>query len=133
MDVRRTCKKCGMDKPTSEFYNRTPPRTDPQDLCVRCYNDRQNAYNTRYRSDRARVYRNKVVYCDHPECVRIDRQSVLERGDFTCGICHDTIGDETWHMDHIIPVSKKGKHCYYNLQPSHPSCNLIKGDTILVE
>jgi 5-methylcytosine-specific restriction endonuclease McrA len=79
-----------------------------------------------------RSRRHKVIYCDHPECDRIVRQTVLERGDFTCGICYDPIDGE-WHMDHIIPVSKKGKHCYYNLQPSHPECNILKGDTILVE
>jgi 5-methylcytosine-specific restriction endonuclease McrA len=99
--------------------------------CMRCGQDRQNE-RRRDGADANRNRRNKVAYCEHPECVRIDRQSVLERGDFTCGICLDPIVGE-WHMDHIIPVSKNGKHCYDNIQPSHPVCNLLKGDTILVE
>ena len=45
-----------------------------------------------------------------------------------CGICKEFIvGD--FHVDHIKPLSKGGLHCYANMQPAHPACNLSKGDS----
>ena len=35
--------------------------------------------------------------------------------------------DETFHVDHVKPLSKGGWHCLSNLRPSCPSCNISKG------
>ena len=35
--------------------------------------------------------------------------------------------DESFHIDHVKPLSKGGWHCLSNLRPSCPSCNLSKG------
>jgi 5-methylcytosine-specific restriction endonuclease McrA len=43
-----------------------------------------------------------------------------------CGICKHPLEDK-FHIDHIIPVSKGGKHELSNLQLAHPLCNLRKG------
>ena len=61
----------------------------------------------------------------------IDRNAVWERDKGICGICNQEIEDATWHLDHIIPVSKGGKHVYANVQSTHASCNLRKGANIL--
>lgn len=128
LDARK-CRKCEVTKPLSEFWFHH--EDVHRGSCKTCYLANRAKWR-REGGDSNRNRRNKVEYCDHPECSQIKRSVVLERGDYACGICHDPIEDE-WHMDHIIPVSKRGKHCYYNLQPSHPVCNLMKGDTILAE
>lgn len=125
----RRCFHCGTELvPSVNWYQSLVGR---ECICARCWQDKKNE-RRRNGAEPNRSRRHKVVYCDHPECSSILRAIVLERGNFSCGICGDPIDGE-WHMDHIIPVSKNGPHCYYNLQPSHPTCNIVKGDTILAQ
>lgn len=130
MDAPR-CRDCGDELVVGDNWFKSWADTGVRQ-CNSCKAAYRRANEPNNSPSRGNVRRNGVDYCEHEECAVIRRATVLERGDFTCGICHDPIEDE-WHMDHIIPVSKRGKHCYYNLQPSHPICNLLKGDTILVE
>ncbi len=42
-----------------------------------------------------------------------------------CGICRKSIvGD--FQLDHIVPLSRGGLHCYRNAQVAHPKCNARK-------
>lgn len=43
-----------------------------------------------------------------------------------CGICKQFINGD-FHVDHIKPLVAGGLHCYANVQPAHPHCNLAKG------
>ena len=43
-----------------------------------------------------------------------------------CWMCGCERG-ESFHIDHVKPLSKGGWHCLSNLRPSCPSCNLSKG------
>lgn len=125
------CRKCGNSLVEGDNWWSGNAKINNR-ICNSCQNAyrRENLPNDS--PSRGTIRRNGVAYCDHPECRVIRRDVILERGLGVCGICLDPIEDE-WHMDHIIPVSKKGKHCYYNLQPAHPICNLLKGDTILAQ
>lgn len=58
----------------------------------------------------------------------IDRQRVYEMHGGMCGICEEFIGDEPFHVDHVVPLSRGGAHAYCDVQPSHPLCNWRKGD-----
>lgn len=57
----------------------------------------------------------------------VDRKTVFERDGGTCGICHKEASVEGFHIDHVIPLSKGGRHNYNNVQVAHPICNSIKG------
>lgn len=46
-----------------------------------------------------------------------------------CAYC----GGPHEHWDHVIPVSRGGKHCLANLRPACASCNLSKGKKTLRE
>jgi 5-methylcytosine-specific restriction endonuclease McrA len=61
----------------------------------------------------------------------VDRQVVFNRDGGICHICQSTVDPDNWHLDHLIPISKNGKHEYNNVAVSHPECNLRKGDSIL--
>ena len=62
------------------------------------------------------------------------REVVLERDEWTCGICGGEIpkGLKWPHplspqIDHITPLSEGGKEEYANVQAAHASCNMQKG------
>lgn len=123
----KRCTDCGKTKGVSAFYR---GRSDCKD-CKRAEVRRYKAkYPERADQHRGPVRARRIRLCKvHPECATIDRQEVLRRGKGICGICGKKVRPK-WHMDHIIPVSKKGTHCYYNLQPSHVKCNLRKGNSV---
>jgi len=56
----------------------------------------------------------------------IDRSIVWERDDGICGICHRAAESAKWQLDHIIPLSRGGLHCYANVRVSHRACNYWK-------
>ena len=50
-----------------------------------------------------------------------------------CGLCHEPVDPEDFHVDHITPFRHGGLHCYGNTQTAHPRCNLRKGTRLLSE
>ena len=114
----------------SSFNTNAAKKDGLQDQCKPCHAAIKKVYDKRFRSDRGRLYKKRLKACKvHPECTTIDREVVLALGHGLCGICGKRVR-KRWHMDHIIPVSKGGVHCYKNLQPSHIRCNLRKGNKV---
>lgn len=69
----------------------------------------------------------------------VDPKVVYEMHGGRCGICGEFIQidpsislGQQMHVDHVIPLAPPhcGLHCYANVQPAHPLCNLRKGDRI---
>jgi 5-methylcytosine-specific restriction endonuclease McrA len=60
---------------------------------------------------------------------KVDPAILFDMHGGICGICESPI-ERKFHVDHIIPNSKGGLHCYANTQPTHPKCNLIKSDRV---
>ena len=63
-----------------------------------------------------------------------DRLEIFERDGWVCGICGLPVDRElAWpdpmsaSLDHIVPVSRGGKHARANAQCSHLVCNVKKG------
>ena len=42
-------------------------------------------------------------------------------------ICGESVDPDDFHVDHVIPLALGGWHCYANVQPAHPFCNVSKG------
>lgn len=61
----------------------------------------------------------------------VDRLVVYRRDRGVCHLCGLLADRRNFHMDHIIPVSKGGAHCYSNVAVSHPDCNRKKGNRIV--
>lgn len=56
----------------------------------------------------------------------VDPREVYRRSGGICGICGAAVSVETFHVDHIIPISRGGPHVYANTQAAHPLCNIRK-------
>lgn len=99
--------------------------------CVRRWNA---AHPERLKSIRrnTRSARRARKRCAFIETVRRDR--LYARAGGVCGICRLAIDPgESWHVDHIIPLSKGGEHSYANTQPAHARCNVEKGDRLIID
>lgn len=60
----------------------------------------------------------------------VNRRVVFTRAQGICGICNLPIEERSWHVDHIIPLSKGGPHSYANTQAAHAVCNVRKSDSL---
>lgn len=64
----------------------------------------------------------------------VDRFVVFERDGWTCHLCGRPIdrslsGRHRWGptLDHVIPLSLGGRHCYANVRAAHLRCNASRG------
>jgi len=62
--------------------------------------------------------------------VKIAKEEICNWESRICPLC-DTIIENKHHIDHIIPLSKGGKHEPSNLQLTHPVCNLKKHNKLI--
>lgn len=65
----------------------------------------------------------------------VDRELVYNRDGRICGICKNVVldFDKDFELDHIIPLSRDGKHSYCNTQTSHARCNNKKNARLMEE
>ncbi len=56
------------------------------------------------------------------------RTAVYQKTNGICAICGDSISEDNFTIDHIIPLSKGGTDDISNLQPACRACNEIKNN-----
>ena len=66
-----------------------------------------------------------------------DRIEIFDRDEWSCGICSEPVDSSlAWpdpmsaSLDHVIPVSRGGRHVRDNVQCSHLTCNLRKSNRV---
>lgn len=93
-------------------------QTDPE------HRRRHNALVTKNTLER----RHKIKVSSSSEAV--DRHKVYELHNGLCYLCGSKCSVMDFHMDHVIPLSRGGDHIYANCRPTHPFCNMKKGDKL---
>lgn len=63
----------------------------------------------------------------------VDRLVVFARDGGVCGICGKEADMDNFHVDHVIPLIRGGRHNYGNVQTAHSSCNIAKRDRVEVK
>lgn len=72
---------------------------------------------------------NYFVRVPYPTRVALNKRSVFARDNYTCQYC----GAPAENIDHVIPKSRGGQHCWENVVASCKSCNSKKEDRLLSE
>lgn len=73
-----------------------------------------------------------------PSAEKFPPREIFERDGWICGLCGEGI-DRTEKapapgapsIDHVVPLSRGGKHCRENVQAAHLGCNVRKGARII--
>lgn len=63
--------------------------------------------------------------------IRLSRQNVFLRDDFQCQYCGENFPEKKLTIDHIVPVSKGGRHEWQNVVAACSKCNNKKADKTL--
>jgi len=147
-----TCRKCGKEKPSSEFHRdckRSSGLHPYCKLCVRAYHDTITPVLRQRNRVWQQANREKVVQYSHtwakknPIKARLreyrHRARLLNaQGSFTpsewnllCdwfgGMCL-ACGSSSLTIDHVVPLAQGGSNGIENLQPLCGSCNASKND-----
>jgi 5-methylcytosine-specific restriction endonuclease McrA len=156
----RICSKCGEDKPLSEWGSHCGTKTGLSAYCRLCYALMQKANRARpdwVRSPRDPEKEREAVRLwrvRNPDKVRsmtaayrarkaaalveeFSVEEIFQRDGWTCHICQEPI-DQTAKfpdprsasLDHVVPLSKGGKHSRDNCAAAHLFCNISKKDRI---
>jgi len=113
------CKECG-----AKFFNRYGDKRR-----VFCSDGCSKRFNRRIRKARKRVAKDNAIVNS------FSLYQILIRDNYKCGICGEQIDVSlpsnhkmSATIDHVIPLSKDGSHCWNNVQAAHLSCNSKKGN-----
>lgn len=94
--------------------------------------ERQAAYLLQWRKNNPKrwaIYRaNRRARINAAFIEPVDRAVVWEIHEGLCGVCGLPTSRDNFEVDHRIPLSKDGKHAYWNCQPTHRTCNRSKGN-----
>ncbi len=117
------CRKCGQSKDISQFSLRSKAKNAYHTQCKACIAVLINKHYEKNKEE----YKNRVtdwVKANQPRRRTNHRNSyALHKGYLPCDCCDKSEIDsfladcpEGFHVDHILTVRKKGKHCLSNLQ-----------------
>jgi 5-methylcytosine-specific restriction endonuclease McrA len=56
----------------------------------------------------------------------VDPMVVFERDHGVCGICGHPVALTEFQVDHVVPLSRGGRHGYANVRVAHGLCNRVK-------
>lgn len=144
------CRMCGRDYPrTAEYFYRNKASKDGlMYQCKECskkYAIENKPYDKKLQAIRTKKWRqtekgkrwhimslakSRAMKRENGPCERIYRDIVWRRDSGICHICGESCQMNSWHLDHIIPLSRGGTHTYDNVAVSHPICNIRKKDKL---
>jgi 5-methylcytosine-specific restriction endonuclease McrA len=96
--------------------------------------DRNRIYQRKHYREKPDLYkshaRNRKMRLRQAFVEPVDQRTVYERDGWVCGICRGHVDPADASIDHIVPISRGGKHSYANVQTAHLSCNRQKSNKL---
>lgn len=156
----KTCTKCGVIKPLDLFYKDSRYRSGRRTQCKTCDSlkamkwrtnnqGRWDSYMTKWRIDNKeksrktlnewRIRNRERLHQQlHRRRIRLQQGSIFQIIDkdlnrLYSSCCVNCGSSENISLDHIVPISRGGRHSIGNLQPLCRSCNSSKRDKFMVE
>lgn len=134
-DKPKWCSRCGETKPAGEF-GRNAARADGRAAyCFGCNSAAvaaHNAANPELRRLARRGYalkRRHTIYASRLQVTVKDLQRIVLRYRGLCAYC-----DKPWkQFDHVVPVTRGGRHSVGNIVPACVRCNTSKNDRLVME
>ena len=149
----KVCTKCHIEKPaTVEYFSPDKKHSDGlRSECKECKNQRQNErrandpeYREREKQQKKERYANDPEYRERVKAIQHKRRAV--EGEYTtadvelqyrsqrgkCWHCGEALNN-TFHIDHLIPLDKGGTNWPNNIVCSCKNCNLSKGAKMTYE
>ena len=144
--TEQTCTKCQVTKPAGEFYREPRYKNGLMTRCKSCFTAATVARRTKEQVNAAALRWRKR----NPEKVReanrrikamrrrnerrrwtpADWDRLVARFDGCCAYCGER---KDLTLDHVVPVSRGGRHAAGNFLPACVSCNSSKSDKFLAE
>lgn len=159
----KTCTKCNKEKELVEFYKQRLSKDGLQTACIVCTKTSHAIYHKEWyqKNKESKLLSNakwhaknpskmneyqKSYFKSHPEKFKLKSHrrrtlklnggvysvtvkeiaDMLKRPCFYCG-------EESKHIDHIVPLSRGGRHSIGNLIQACASCNLSKNNKFVIE
>ncbi len=131
--IYKLCTTCKELKSITKFSK--SKAKNRRSSCKSCCNEKLKDYQ-RNGWGRVNYNRRRKVepYLDLSSIVFLESYNVKQflSSKFTCEYCKSTI-EETYHLDHIVPISKGGTNELVNLSITCKKCNLSKSSHLLDE
>lgn len=142
-DTHKTCRQCHTQIPVADFGRHPSQCKECMALRSRAYRrtypDRVRESYQRWATDQQLDYftvraKRRREASEYGRWLVTDKDltSLLRRQHNECPLCHSVL-DATKHLDHIVPISRGGKHRIGNLQWLCRLCNLRKHSKFLSE
>lgn len=112
----KTCNKCKVDKPISEFGELASSRDGYKYRCTPCVNEYNISLRNKHNRRRTRESANGVFY--------VSPEFLVNLYNSPCVVCGST---EDIGADHIVSIVRGGTYSESNLQPLCRPCNSSKG------
>lgn len=148
VDTHQICTLCHIEKEIDEFYKDARGRNGRFTRCKECHikttivNNKKNPQSRRHavkrwkekNPDKIRVFDSNAKarrrLAEQKEFSTKDWKSLIERYEGCCAYCGCS-GVMT--MDHVVPLTRGGRHSVGNIVPACHSCNSSKNNRFIVE
>lgn len=128
---RNRCKECVKAKSRKWYAENKQRAKARRDEWKKRNPEKFAKYNRRYLDNNPEmkaIFRSRRRYRERQAWIQdINPFMVYDRDSWYCGICGLCVLPQDASIDHIIPISKGGKHEWENVQLAHLSCNKSKG------
>lgn len=86
--------------------------------------------NRQYFYDKAKERNQQMASVDDGTVTEEYKRYMFDEQHGRCAYCGCDLSESGKHIDHIIPISRGGRHTANNVQWTCPTCNLSKGDKL---